>query len=314
MSVFPDERTMTQPLYLLKGRHYIDLDIPLIQNTKCLLLGAGTLGCNVARALLSWGFRHFTFVDQGTVGATNPLKQTLYRAEDIGTTKAITAATRIKEINPYATTDGYLLEIPMPGHSIFDSEIQVTISAIHMLDTLIQTHDVVWLLTDTRESRWLPTVLASHHQKPIMSVGLGLDQYMAMYTQPCVSSCYCCNDATPPGNSFRHRTVEERCSIVRSGLSWIASGIAVELFVSHLQSNTSLQTEWYTIRGSCIDYSILKAERHSPNENCSSCSHMIQTIMETQGIGFVFAVCNDESLLPSLCQPESISLVDVIEE
>ncbi len=51
----------------MRWRALPQLRLDTIQHTRCLLLGAGTLGCNVARALLGWGVRHITFVDNGKV-------------------------------------------------------------------------------------------------------------------------------------------------------------------------------------------------------------------------------------------------------
>ena len=36
---------------------------------------------------------------------------------------------------------------------------------VNLLHDLIRQHDVVFLLTDSRESRWLPTVIGSVEQK-----------------------------------------------------------------------------------------------------------------------------------------------------
>ena len=51
-----------------------DLNLEVFKSTKCLLLGAGSLGCQVARNLLAWGFRNVTFADYGKVSYSNPVR------------------------------------------------------------------------------------------------------------------------------------------------------------------------------------------------------------------------------------------------
>lgn len=53
----------------------------------------------------------------------------------------------------------------MPGHSVGESWLQQTLDTIVQLKELIKQNDVIFLLMDSRESRWLPTLLASVHQK-----------------------------------------------------------------------------------------------------------------------------------------------------
>ena len=79
------------------------LQTDTIAAQKCLLLGAGTLGCSVARTLLGWGVRHITFVDSGVVNYSNPVRQSLYTFADcVGTPrpKAQAAADALKTIFP----------------------------------------------------------------------------------------------------------------------------------------------------------------------------------------------------------------------
>src|SRR5690606_23675222 len=97
------------------------LDLEGIKDTKCLLLGAGTLGSYVSRILLGWGVRTITFIDNGNVSYSNPVRQPLFTFNDcIGgkTAKAPAAAEALKQIFPGVNATGIEMSVPMAGHPI----------------------------------------------------------------------------------------------------------------------------------------------------------------------------------------------------
>eukprot|EP00980_Cylindrotheca_fusiformis_P020041 scaffold7133_cov116-Cylindrotheca_fusiformis.AAC.2 len=201
-----------------------------------------TLGCSVARTLLGWGVRDFTILDYGTVSYSNPVRQNLFTLEDChfnngqGKPKAQAAAEALQQIAADVKSRGVHLSIPMPGHQEPRESIQ---ASVETLDKLIQEADAVYLLTDTRESRWLPTIMASAHNKPLINAALGLDSWLVMrhgggVDTPNRLGCYFCNDVVAPENSTKNRTLDQQCTVTRPGLAPIASSMAVELMVSML--------------------------------------------------------------------------------
>ncbi|CAH8579437.1 unnamed protein product [Heterobilharzia americana] len=184
-------------LKLMKWRLMPDLKLSIFRDTKCLLIGAGTLGCNVARQLLAWGVRHITLVDNSSVSFSNPVRQSLYVFSDsVGPSKnkAVVAAQALRAIFPGVEASGFDLSIPMPGHPVSSHSIVPPGDAqesefctfgqcadtCRKLSDLVGEHDVLFLLTDTRESRWLPTVLANIHGKLVINAALGFDTYLVM--------------------------------------------------------------------------------------------------------------------------------------
>eukprot|EP00741_Cyanophora_paradoxa_P020900 tig00021318_g20176.t1 len=250
---------------LMRWRLAPDIQPDRVAATKCLLLGAGTLGCAVARCLLGWGVRHVTFVDSGRVAYSNPVRQSLFTFADCaggGAPKAPAAASRLAEVFPGVTSRGVQLSIPMPGHPIAEREREAAAAALRELDALVAEHDVVFLLTDTRESRWLPTLLAAAHGKLAINSALGFDSYLVMRhgtlappagpspsSTPSSSSspashqrlgCYFCNDVVAPTNSVADRTLDQQCTVTRPGLAFMAGAAAVELAVALLHHPQAL--------------------------------------------------------------------------
>jgi ubiquitin-like modifier-activating enzyme ATG7 len=55
----------------------------------------------------------------------------------------------------------------MPGHPIPPNLIEQTKAQVAQLDELFDAHDVIYLLMDSRESRWLPTLLGASKRKVV---------------------------------------------------------------------------------------------------------------------------------------------------
>ncbi|RKP00815.1 hypothetical protein CXG81DRAFT_12776 [Caulochytrium protostelioides] len=242
-------------LKLMRWRIVPDVHLDRIAAPRVLLLGAGTLGCYVARGLMAWGVRHITLLDSGRVSYSNPVRQPLFTLKDClegGRPKAQAAAEALAAIYPGMHAEGVAMAIPMPGH-VSPATYDAARADAARLEQLVDRHDVVFLLTDSRESRWLPTLMAKAKGKLAMNVALGFDTFLVVRhgldddaaageAAPAAASeapaaplgCYFCNDVVAPTDSLRDRTLDEQCTVTRPGLAAIASGLAVELMASLL--------------------------------------------------------------------------------
>lgn len=292
-------------LKLMKWRIIPQIDLEEVKNTKCLLLGAGTLGSYVSRALLGWGVRTVTFVDNGKVSFSNPVRQSLYTFDDCldgGKPKAEAAAASLRQIFPSVDSKGYNLEIPMIGHAVKDEAKEQ--EGFELLCKLVDEHDAIFLLMDSRETRWLPTILGNVKQKIVLNAALGFDSYLVMRHGGIADlnqeqervGCYFCNDVFAPSDSLSDRTLDQMCTVTRPGVALMASGLAVELLISILQhpkrqfaspdDENILGLVPHQIRGFLHNYSNVKLQ--APNyKHCSACSLPVLQEFDRSGWQFV---------------------------
>uniref|UniRef100_A0A1I8AUY0 Ubiquitin-like modifier-activating enzyme ATG7 n=1 Tax=Steinernema glaseri TaxID=37863 RepID=A0A1I8AUY0_9BILA len=320
-------------LKLISWRLVPDIKLENFTDARCLLLGSGTLGCNMARALLGWGLKNFTFVDNSTVSLSNPVRQSLFTFKDAqeGKSKAEAAAENLRNIRPTVNAKGVNMMIPMPGHPVSPAEESKTHETVNQLEQLIKDHDVVFLLLDSREARWLPTVLASVHNKLCFTVGLGFNSFVAMRHggEPSGSiedpvqdlslsipgselACYFCCDVTAPTNSMRDRTLDQQCTVTRPGACFWATSMATELFASVVQhplgidapadiaqpddNATVLGATPHQIRGYLNSFKqMTPAVRR--NTNCTACGNDVRRNYVQEGWNFLLKVFNDPSYL-----------------
>lgn len=255
-------------LSLMKWRLMPSLDLERIASVRCLILGCGTLGCHIARGLVAWGVKKLTLIDNSRISYSNPVRQSLYNFEDCsssgkGDFKAEVAARNLKKIHPTIEVESHVLSIPMPGHTVVPKDAPQVGEDVQKLDKLVEEHDTIFLLTDTRESRWLPTVIGVAKGKLVINAAIGFDTFLIQRhpvrgrgnnleisaettkREQATSikgvlakipshklGCYFCNDIVAPGNSSWNRTLDQQCTVSRPGISMLVSSLVIELFAS----------------------------------------------------------------------------------
>jgi ubiquitin-like modifier-activating enzyme ATG7 len=315
------EQAVDLNLKLMKWRVAPDLNLDLIKKQRVLLLGAGTLGNYVARALMGWGVRKITFVDNGKVSYSNPVRQPLFLFKDCfsdggqGEWKATRAAEALREVFPGVDSAGFNLDVPMVGHADDDEAAQR--ANYDQLCHLFDEHDVVFLLMDSRESRWLPTVLGLAKNKIVLNAALGFDSFLVLRHGALKDDadydgrlgCYYCNDVVAPDDSLTDRTLDQMCTVTRPGVALMASALAVELMVSVLQhplgvhaphdtppASSSLGEVPHQIRGFLRNFQ--QSKLCSPSfKQCSACSMAVVTRYNDEGWGFVKKCINQSKYL-----------------
>jgi len=311
-------------LKLMKWRISPNLNLEKIKDTKCLLLGAGTLGSYVSRNLMGWGVRKITFIDNGSVSFSNPVRQPLFNFRDClegGKKKAPCAAEALREIYPGVDAVGHVLSVPMAGHPVTDAAR--TKAEFEQLQQLIDEHDVIFLLMDTRESRWLPTVMGKAAGKIVMNAALGFDTYVVMRhgvrpsnDRPLELGCYFCNDVVAPADSVKDQTLDQQCTVTRPGIAAIASALLVELLVSVLQhaegaaapaavsptadrGDHPLGLVPHQIRGFLSNFTSMNIVGRA-YDCCSACSERVLDTYQKDGWSFVEKALNDKDYVEEL--------------
>uniref|UniRef100_M4BVR4 Ubiquitin-like modifier-activating enzyme ATG7 n=1 Tax=Hyaloperonospora arabidopsidis (strain Emoy2) TaxID=559515 RepID=M4BVR4_HYAAE len=320
------ETSVDLNLKLMRWRQLPSLNLDLLAQTKCLLLGAGTLGCYTARCLLSWGFRHITFVDNSTVSYSNPVRQPLFEFQDVGKPKGECAAQALKRIFPLVNSQAVNLTIPMAGHALSSLQLmEEAKNGLEALEQLIDSHDVIFLGTDSRESRWLPTVIAASKKKLVLNAALGFDSYLVMRHGVCIENdhrdaamkpsvgCYFCNDIVSPRDSLKDRTLDQMCTVTRPGLAPIAAATAVELLVAVLHSpqgkyvtadkpengNVPMGFIPHQLRGflNAFETMVITGEAF---DKCIACSAKVLDAYALDGPDLLEKVCNSTAFLEEL--------------
>ncbi|KVH89483.1 Molybdenum cofactor biosynthesis, MoeB [Cynara cardunculus var. scolymus] len=287
----------------------------------------------------AWGVRKITLVDSGKVAMSNPLRQSLYTLEDCldgGDFKALAAAKSLRRIFPAVEAEGVVMAIPMPGHPVPSQEEHNVLDDCRSLHDLVESHDAIFLLTDTRESRWLPTLLCSNANKLTITAALGFDSFLVMRhgagpltatdeskAEPVSSlsagveemsmtqgdskmrlGCYFCNDVVAPVDSTANRTLDQQCTVTRPGLAPIASALAVELLVGilHHPLGISAKAEFGNSLDGGNSEQPLGILPHQIRGALSQFSQMILVVSEyrKRGLDFVLQAINHPTYLEDL--------------
>ncbi|XKL60868.1 hypothetical protein PGB90_007925 [Kerria lacca] len=276
-------RAVDLNLKLVKWRLQPDLDLLVMKNTSCLLLGAGTLGCSVARVLLAWGIEKITFVDNGIVSYSNPVRQSLY-----------------------VFSDG--------KKSIFKAEAAA--SALQLIHPgVVHSRESRWLptLMCSTLNKIAITIALGYDSYVVIRHGIPSEKFDNKL------GCYFCNDIVVPGNSQVDRTLDQQCTVTRPGISGIAASFGVELLISLLQhpdkgaarSNeiSCLGKIPHSIRGFISDYEHMFPSTQAFDQ-CIACSPTVINEYLRDGDNFLSKVFSDTKYLENVTSLSQYQLIN----
>src|SRR4029450_3814247 len=108
---------------------------------KVLVIGAGGLGCPVLQYLVAAGVGTIGIVDDDVVTLNNLHRQVLYSVNEIGLSKAETAAQVLRELNPEITIISYNERLTTQNALSIIDEFEIVIDGTDNFSTRYMIND-----------------------------------------------------------------------------------------------------------------------------------------------------------------------------
>ncbi len=174
----PGQAELTDEAYYARQR--LAVDQSRLGEARVLVVGAGGLGCPALQYLAGAGVGHITIVDPDRVEVSNLHRQVLFGVDDLGISKAIAAARRLRALNP-------LIQI---------EAIEATLDARNAFE-LVDRHDLVLDGTDRLETKFLLNRVCTGYRKPLIVASVHRFEGQLQVVRP-GEACLACLWPEPP--------------------------------------------------------------------------------------------------------------------
>jgi len=171
-----DAETLKEKLFdRIKKMNY---NMEKLSETKVLICGLGTVGCELIRLLCLHGIGSLEVVDRDRVEAENTFRQSLYTLGDVGKSKVAAVKEWVGENFPFIEIKADIFEIPnanMPAILLGTNRLVMMFdleASLRKVEKMIQNVDIVAACVDNFSTRRTLQTISLAMEKPFLNGGV----------------------------------------------------------------------------------------------------------------------------------------------